>query len=796
MIPILSALKSLPRRGQHNFVKILCLALGLAVSSVIIAEIYFEQTFDTWFEDWQRTYVVEETAKIGNEEPATYTQTPGAIAPGLKRYCPMVEAATRITWFESGARCNVSNNYYTGNIVFADSCFFDVFRHPVSVGDTKSALAQEQSCMVSRSLAEAIGGNVVGQKMTIATMPNVPLTINGVFDDFPWNSSIHQVNVLLSMSSLKYFMYDGTDNWVGNDRYESFVRLAKGHDSAELTPFVNRMIAENLPVAELKKAGVEMTFDVEQLSESYTNDPYIKKMGWMMGIVAFVLLFTSVMNYLLIVIGNMVSRSSEMAVRRCYGAAVRNIHAIVLTEAAVHVVIAILLAAAMVFACKGTVEEMLSAPLSTLLLNKGSWILVVICLFIILLGGVVPGWLYSRIPVTAAFRGYNENRRRWKVALLAVQFVVSGLLFSLLYVVSGQYDMMVATNPGYDYQNTAILSVNGSSREQRAQLLGELRRLPEVKMVSSAYGIPIMGYGFSGNNVTLPGDDRELFNAADMYGVGDGYFDLMGIKIKRGSFFTERNDTSRQVMVSEDFAQRLQKAAGWKDGVVGKRIFVSEHCDEQHPTVTICGVFSNFKMGNFSAAEAQFLSRPVMFFYERQPEGYILVKFHNLTAEAMEAVREKSEAIFPNLETNLVAFSNELKGQYVSQLHFRNAVLVGGIITLLIALIGLVGYTADEVNRRRKEIAIRKVNGARTSDVLRLFLRGILVLAIPSVIVGTVAAWLVGRQWLMSFSVKFAINPFVLIFIVILLLAVIALAVAINCRKVANGNPVLYLKDE
>ena len=102
--------------------------------------------------------------------------------------------------------------------------------------------------------------------------------------------------------------------------------------------------------------------------------------------------------------GNLVTRSREMAVRKCYGAEPKNIHAIVFSEALVHVGLSIVLAAILVFLSKGTVENFLSAPVSVLVLNRGCWILVAICLLVLLVGGWMPGWLYCKIPVAIAFR--------------------------------------------------------------------------------------------------------------------------------------------------------------------------------------------------------------------------------------------------------------------------------------------------------------------------------------------------------------------------------------------------------
>lgn len=154
------------------------------------------------------------------------------------------------------------------------------------------------------------------------------------------------------------------------------------------------------------------------------------------------------------------------------------------------------------------------------------------------------------------------------------------------------------------------------------------------------------------------------------------------------------------------------------------------------------------------------------------------------------------QSLYPNNEVTVYDYESEFKAQYASQLNFRNGILVAGIVTMIIALFGLVGYTSDEVNRRRKEIAIRKVNGAKVKDILRIFLKDIMKIALPCIIVGDLGAWLIARQWLMSFSEKITMTPLLFIGVTIILLVIIGLSVVINCYKVANSNPVKYLKDE
>lgn len=804
---ITKAFSGLARRGQHNIAKILCLGLGLAISSVIIAEIYYEQTFDSHFAGADRTYRVTEKFKVGDmNDMEEGSHTPGAWAPGIKKYVPMVEAATRTTnqWGDEtllrlqgqSKDGEGEGNTVKSGIILADSCFFDVFPQSILVGDARKVLSTKNCVMVSSDLAKTIGGNVVGRRFTIDDCPGITFTIGGVFEAFPWGSSMHGQDALLAMKDIGQFTYDGTDNWVGNDRYSSYVRLAKGHDASELRPYMTKMLSDNIDMAELAKTGAKLEVDFKTLNDYYTSDSYIQMMKWILSIVAFVLLFTSVMNYLLIIVSNTVSRSREMAVRKCFGAEKGNLYAQTLSEALVHVALSVALAALLVFVCKGTIEEFLSAPVAALLFNRGAWLLVAIVAVVVFVGGVVPGWLFQRTPVTSAFRGWSENRRRWKLALLAGEFAIVGLMMGLLWVISAQYSKMTNLDPGYKYDKVAILHVSGMQNDDCRRCLDELRRDPHVSQVATSTYLPLDGWFGSGNNVSLPGSDEELFNAQDLYFVGDNFFKILEIPVTQGSFFTDRSDTSRQVMVDERFAQKLAKAAGWKDGVVGKRIFVSEHCSTTNSFVKIVGVYKNIQLGGATQANGK-ADQPSMAFYSASlNSGNILVKMRELTPETMLGVRQKAEKLFPGKPVSFMTYASEYERQYVSQRNFRNGILVGGIVVLIIALFGLVGYSSDEVARRSKEIAIRKVNGAKVSDILRLFVRDIMRVAVPSVLVGCVGAWLIAAKWLQNFTVRIHLTPWIFLGVTIVILLIIGVSIVLNCRKVAASNPVKYLKDE
>lgn len=352
--------------------------------------------------------------------------------------------------------------------------------------------------------------------------------------------------------------------------------------------------------------------------------------------------------------------------------------------------------------------------------------------------------------------------------------------------------MMMDRYMGYDYDRLAIVEVNGGQQDENySKCEEELARQPEVEMVSSCTCLPL-DYA-SGNYVMVPGDSRSLFNLADLYFVGNGYIKLMNMKIIDGKGFTENSDsTMREVMVSRYFVEKMDSILHWKGSAVGKKVFISEHSQELNDLFTICGVYENIHIGNITDPD----TRPSVMFYNRKNNPYILVRLHHLDEASMKAVRRTVERLCPGREVQVVTYPSLVADSYQDVDSLRKVVMAAGVVTFLIALIGLVGYTIDEVNRRRKEIAIRKVNGAKTKDILVIFVRSIMWIAVPSLIAGCIIAWQLSRQWLMAFSEKITLSPMIFIgCMIILLILVIAIIIA-NSYKIASGNPVKYLKDE
>ncbi|MFA6895393.1 MAG: FtsX-like permease family protein, partial [Bacteroidales bacterium] len=152
--------------------------------------------------------------------------------------------------------------------------------------------------------------------------------------------------------------------------------------------------------------------------------------------------------------------------------------------------------------------------------------------------------------------------------------------------------------------------------------------------------------------------------------------------------------------------------------------------------------------------------------------------------------------VIPEKEIEVHIFSKEIKNLYVDSRRFKDAVTIAGIVVLIITLIGLIGYSQDEINRRRSEIAIRKINGATVSILMKMFLKNILKLALPSAIAGCIAAYYISMNWLEQYSEKIELNWWLFAACGVATIILISTVVTITIYKAANANPVENLKSE
>lgn len=781
---------------RRNLTKIFCLTIGLAIGLLLVAKAFVEQSFDHAIPEYGNVYLAKENVTF-NGEFREYLSTPGAIAPGLKRYVPQVEKATRVsTLFGSLAvRTPDGRLVDVEGVTLADSCLFDVLRWPVISGNPKEALTVEDYCMIPRSLAEKLGDDVMGMTLTSPDVgDSYKVIVAGVYEDFPINSTFRNV-IYLSLSTIGKFSYDGRDNWVGNDRYRSYVRLAKGASPADVTPHIQRMLKENVDNEALEV--FKFNIALMPLTDVYNSQDSVKTMIWVLSLLAFIILVSASLNYLLIVIGQLGKRGKEMAVRKCYGTSNRKIFLRIMGESEFFLAVSIALAVLIVLSLSDQCEMLLGYPASVLLSSPDVWLVeVCVCVALLLITGVIPAWIYCRTPVSHVFHQNTRKRRAWKLALLSVQFFATGLMFCLLVLVYRQYDMMSRGDMGYDYENVAYLNVGALPANERKVIKDELSRLSCVTGVASAYQ-NFTGRA-AGNNVWIKGDPRpdNQVNVADMYWANANLFDVMGMKFVQGETFREDADTTvHQVIVEERFIDVLKSNFGHKDdNIIGQRFNITEHISlDGSDEFTIVGVIGNIRRGGYNIDS--FDQRAGVLFPTTEVCDNLYVRFTRLTPETLKEAQKVIDGKYSDT-MYITPYKTMVEAWNAPVKRFGFSVMAAGIAILLITIIGLIGYTADEVQRRAKEIAIRKVNGTTVGKILRIFCVDILKVAVPSLLAGGIAAVLIGRDWLSQFTDQVSLSPWSMALCLMVILAIILAVVCLNALKVARSNPVDYLRTE
>ena len=788
------AFNNLFRRGEANPIKILCLGVGLAIGLTMLAEVIFEQSYDNFLPRLEDTYRITERFKQNNDPDwRSHNSTAGAIAPGVKRYCPEVEAATRFTGLESGMHLVAEDQReVTANAYLCDSSFFEVFPRRILIGENPhTGLEKENNAYISSRLAKTLGTDIVGHTLAWKEYPDFKLNVVGIFEEFPENTHLPRIDVAVALPTIGQVSWDGSNNWIGNDRYKGYVRLYPGAKPDQLTDNVKRMLEANVPMEDLKKSGTEYRIGFQPVGEIFSSSDYNRIMNIVFLAFAILMLAVAVLNYILLVISGMVNRAKSIATYRCYGAKSTDIYRMILSESALHGLLSLALAVLIIFGMQDVVQEQIGHSLRSLFPPSTVLVCVAVTALIIVLCGVMPGYLYTRIPVTYAYRRYTENKRHWKLGLLFVQFLLTTFFVSILAVISLQYRALTNYDPGFEYKDMLYVSLPGTTKTEQQRCVQELKKLPEVAGVTWGYQEPFERC--SGNNVYNPETGQEYMNIADMYLVGDDYHKTFDIPVIEGSIFTPHlSDTvARQVMVSRKFVERMRELAGWTGSPIGKTVNITEH----KGPLTVCGVYEEIRFGSQIAESAD--ERPSVMFYAPVPNSTnLFIRLRQLSPEGMKAVQKVVEETMPSQEKHAYSLALEMNALYDGILHVRNSILFTGACILIIALIGLIAYIRDEISRRRAEIAIRIIHGASVTDVQRLFLVDLLKIALPAALIGALAAWRASLSLLQLFAVKIELTWWLFTGCALAVLLIVWAVSSALVLKAARMNPTENLRTE
>ena len=771
------SLRYLLKNRGNSITRLISLALGLVVSLLICSYVGINLSYGRFFTDRERVYqIFENSPQFGitgpQLEPVAYT---------LAENIPSIEAATN--YFDRLMQVKLGNSYMDARWLEVSEDFFTVLDFGVLSGDPKHILSREgvanNEVFITERLAELLFGSEDPLGKILPTTQGQEYVVSGIFRTPPVTNPLDDFDIV------SFRDYNPTTaNWQGDDSYPTFIKLRKGTTKSQAEAEIQRLIEEHptlRKMVELWKAN----YFLVPIEDVVYVDNNLRQTQMIYGILALLALLVATLNYVLLTLSSLVQRSRTIAMLRCNGASRWDIFRMLLSETLIMIVAAIVVAVFVIACLHQEIYQLLGYQLVDLFAWERIWIPTLVCVVSFLVAGLIPASLYSRVSMSYAFRRGSDNRTWWKRILLFVQVACTTGVVCFLLTTSQQSKYILEADLGYEYNRIVTMNF-GATTSQRSAMVEELKRLPFVESVGHSVQYPIWGY--FGNPVYDYEKKEILFSCRFEY-FDEAYIETMGMEIVAGRNFNEQ-DALNKTIVNEEFVRQH----GWElESAVGKSYWQNGGWCE------VVGVIRDFtQAGGFVEPLSVFRTAYLDNDPNRPLTLQMSIRLIELTPENIKALDSViAENYHSEWEYQLTPYVDRVKERFVYRDSMRNNVLLVSLTTLLISLIGLVGYLGNEMARRRKEIAIRKVNGATTSQVLSLLSLNISWVVIPAVVTGVAGAVWGGMKYLEMLETMceplawwiFAGGAAVVIAIVYVILI-------IRTWRTANANPIDMIKIE
>ena len=772
MKQIYYVIQTLLRGRGSNIIKIISLGLSLTMSILLFSRVAYEQSFDTCYKDYDNLYQIWSVFTVKGEKYPPQEQNCGPVAGAiLENFPEQVEAATSTCYWKNSPLYNGNIRFDEKKIV-VDSLFFQTMGIEVLSGNPVKDLQQPDVIFLSDRFAKKIFGGEDPVGKTINYNHEKDFMVKGTYKALPANATVNP-EAVISMPTSWNEGSGGNYSWQGGDSYPEYIRFRSGADKSVVNARIDAMIEKYRPEESKTKYGY--TAFVKPIRDTYRNYESVKRMRNIMSVLGFAILFIAALNYVLISISSLTYRAKAVGVHKCNGASGGKIFGMFLLETGIIIVAALLLMALVLLNFREFFEDTAAAKLSLLLAPERIWVPLTVIGVLFIVGGVLPGRLFARIPVSQVFRRYTEGKKGWKRPLLFIQFAGVAFISGLMCVVMAQYQYVLNKDMGYNPQRLALANAYWNKEKECDAAFQFFKGLPYVEAVTSANNTPISGYSGS---MIRDESGNALFSTRACYYMREDYPAMMGMTFKTGRMAR----TEDEVIVNETFADMMH----WGNDAVGRTVDVDGTAQ-----MKVVGVLKDFQIEDFTADKMPFVAR-----YNKYFVGTIHVRLKEPFVRNLQQLNKDVADAFHNQTIDFIGYEKKITDSYNSVRVFRNATLMAAITMFFVMLMGLIGYTADEVRRRSKEIAIRKVNGAEASSILELLSKDILVVALPAVILGSLASWYINGVWMEQFAEQIPLGWIVYLLVIIVNLVIIVGCVLWKSWRIANENPVNSIKSE
>jgi ABC-type antimicrobial peptide transport system permease subunit len=781
----------------YSVVNIIGLSTGIAFTMLIAAYAWNQLQVNKRLKNADRQCIILSKWKDANQ--GFPLATLGPLAKALKDNYPNLVA----NYYRfDGVSSNVSRGEksFRENLQIGDSTLLNMYGFTLLHGDAKTAMNGPFKVVITKDEAIKYFGktNVVGETISIASFAGSQhdFLITGVLNPIPDNSVIALIdaypgNFFVSTDNLNFF---GRNMDWPNAFIVNYIELQKG-----VTP---KDLEKPIAYLEKKNALPQMTADltpyVVPLKEFYltANNGLIRKTIYALLVIALFILAMAIINFINMSVSRSAARMREIGIRKVLGGLKSQLITQFLTESIIIVVFATLFA----FALFGLTRNLFSNILGREIPSLSKFPVYFITfpfLFAVLVGliaGIYPAFVLSSLKSAESIKGKLSSVKDnvlLRKSLIAFQFVTATIAFTGAIVISKQINLFLNNDLGYnkDFVLSAQVPRDWTRKgaDKMENIRNQLAELPQVSNATLSYEVPDGNARGSVPLYKLGTDSTQAITALALTS-DENYLNVYKIQLKSGAFFEGHALDSGKVVLNEMAVHTL----GWQSAndAIGKQIRISND-----PTVfTIKGVTNDFHFGSMQQKIA-----PLIFFNVQFATiyRYLSFKIHpgNISS-AIDAIQRKWSALMPGAPFEYKFMDDTLASMYKTEMQLKKAAYTATVLALIIVLLGVVGLISLNIQKRTKEIGIRKVLGSSVAGIVSLFVKEFLLVIIIGGIVACPLAYLILNNWLQGYAYRIQITASPFIISIVMLGLITALLICLQTIKAALANPVKSLRTE
>jgi putative ABC transport system permease protein len=797
------AFRSLLKFRAYSAINLFGLSLGLMAGVMILIYVLDELSFDNFHVNKDRIYRVE-TSFFSNSgsEDASANETNGWAVGTTLRGMPEVEAVAYLR-SASGLLVNHEGKHIREQMHFASPEFLQIFSFPLIHGNPQKALDEPYTMVVTQRMAEKYfsTSDVLNKTLTLGDTMNFVIT--GVMKNIPSNSHI-QLDAVISFSTFTSAINRGFDyngGW-GNINVRNYLLLKPGVDLPSFREKARNIYMDRAG-KELKHWGVEAYVHLAPLPSLYLTSKSGNGMGplgsiqriYMVSGIAFFVILLACINFINLTTARSVYRAKEVGLRKVVGSTRYALVRQFLSESFTLTVIALFF---------GLTLTSLTLPLFNQILGKTYTISSIFTLpvavgigaltvLISLLSGYYPALVMSAMRPSEVLKGKFQSGStgtKLRKSLVVFQFVISTALVLATLVVIDQLRFMQQQDLGFAKDEIVVVNAaraKASRPEGYEAFRNELKQLTVIDDVTYTNALP----GFSGwmGQVSFPeGRPPEEGISVEYMAVDENYISTLGLSLIAGDEFSEAAKSMwEEGLILNETAVSMY---GWSSAeeAVGKKI----DSPSGYPKGTVIGVVKDFHQFGLQ----QNIGPMVMDHNPRSSYLYAVRFKAANTKDLLQRLETKWKEHFAGYDFEYFFLDQEFEKQYQAEEKLATVFGVFAFITILIAVIGLLGLVSFMVASRTKEIGVRKVLGAGVGQITVLLSREFVVLVLLANFIAIPLIWYLANEWLANFATRVELRP--LIFVAALFFGLIVTIVTISVQTVraALADPVTSLRYE